>query len=81
MREQQIKRATELGAQAFRSGLKAAPALCVEFMKMIDGRAVGASPAGEASNIELLKSWIAGWHSTAADAFAADLAQLMAVRS
>lgn len=77
MRQQQIKRATELGAEAFRNGKPAASALCVGCGRLLADREVGAAPTGEASNLEILASWAAGWHSAAATASSAELAELL----
>lgn len=54
---EQIRKAIDLGAQAARSGLEFDPMLDRELMHMLSGREAGKTPSGEASSVEILKTW------------------------
>ena len=57
----QIFQAAILGTAAFNNGIKCAPALDAEFMKMLAGRQIGETPKGEASSVKLMKTWTHNW--------------------
>jgi hypothetical protein len=52
-----INKATELGALAFKNGLKSVPAFDPELMKMIAGRQIG-----DKRTVPEMKAWQSGWH-------------------
>jgi len=60
-REEQIKKAAELGTEAFNSNKGSAPCQCPEIENMIEGRKVGETPEGEATTIEIFKSFNNAW--------------------
>lgn len=55
--------ASELGKVGFELGLKA-PFQDSALMSMLEGRKVGETPKGEASNVMIMKAWVNG-HSIA----------------
>jgi hypothetical protein len=59
-KEEQIKKAGELGAAAYKKGIKA-PCHDAELTGMIGTRQIGEIREGEASTIELLTAWIDKW--------------------
>ena len=58
---EQLKHAKEMGKAAFANGVKCAPCLDSEFMKLISGRSPGQKTKGQASSVKLMKSWQDGW--------------------
>ncbi|MCX5841108.1 MAG: hypothetical protein NTY16_06605 [Deltaproteobacteria bacterium] len=61
MRLEQIRLATVLGKKAYRAGLRHVPGSDPELEKMLAGRKIGETPAGEASSIDIMKAWCLGW--------------------
>lgn len=57
----QIKAAKRFGSQAYGRGVQCVPALDTAWQQMIEGRAVGVTPFGEATTIEILDAWKMGW--------------------
>lgn len=61
MRNEQIVKAALLGTQAYKNGVQCAPCLDAELMEMLTGRAVGVTPANEASSVEIMQTWSNSW--------------------
>lgn len=49
------------GKEAFAAGRGSAPALDAQVMDLLKGRQLGVTPEGEASTIEILKSFTDSW--------------------
>ena len=57
----QIIKASLLGTMAFKNGKMRVPMQDIELMNMLQGRKIGETQKGEASNIQIMKSWISAW--------------------
>lgn len=55
----EIRKFKEMGADAFKRGVKAAPALDREFGKWLKENS---APIGEGKSAEAMKAWSDGWH-------------------
>jgi hypothetical protein len=61
MKKTQINQAMTFGMIAFENGKMRVPAQDGQLINMMNGREIGQTPEGEASSINLIKSWCAGW--------------------
>ncbi|BBI90610.1 hypothetical protein HYO65_gp218 [Tenacibaculum phage PTm1] len=59
--DQQFQQARLIGMNDYKNGIIRASAQSTELNKMFIGRNVGETPEGEASSIDLMKLWYAGW--------------------
>ncbi|BCL74128.1 hypothetical protein TUMSATVNIG1_61120 (plasmid) [Vibrio nigripulchritudo] len=60
-REAQLTKAKFLGQQAFSHGSRREPCRSKPLMDMLTGRKPGAAPEGEATNAEILRTFLSGW--------------------
>lgn len=60
-RNEQLKVARKLGAEHFARGGQCTPVTDRNVLALLEGRALGVTPEGEAPTAAILKAWSDGW--------------------
>lgn len=60
-RNEQLKLARNLGAEHFARGGRCTPVTDRNVLALLEGRALGVTPEGEAPTVLILKAWSDGW--------------------
>jgi hypothetical protein len=60
-RNEQLELARNLGAAHFAAGGRCTPVSDRKVLALLEGRALGVTPEGEAPTVLILKAWSDGW--------------------